>query len=268
LICPHGLRTCNICKPGITNYNNLITRHAKERETSYGNTAAEFLALTEEKQSELSRDFMYLRDKAVIESSSEEKRSVIRSAKQQVEQLCCKLPFAFCQINAFLEPYKTQIFPEGRPASLAINGFACSGGVKSTTREVLSNVVRSKQKGPFTSTDGKYRKFTDDAEVDLQFLVEKHKEDIAKGRMFVDSRHDAVLACVFYSLPTKVRPGGFAEGRMHERGLILWIRERSEYCHDLNFSSGGAGRTPNDVATCGGSAWFTGGPTEVVAKAV
>jgi hypothetical protein len=50
-------------------------------------------------------------------------------------------------------------------------------------------------------------------------------------------------------------------------GLILWIREQSE-CHDLNFNSGGAGRTSYAVATCGGSAWFTGGPTEVVAKAV
>ena len=60
-------------------------------------------------------------------------------------------------------------------------------------------MVRSKQKGPFTSTDGKYRKFTDDAEVDLQFLVEKHKEDIAKGRTFVDSCDGGVvLACVFY----------------------------------------------------------------------
>ena len=131
-------------------------------------------------------------------------------------------------------------------------------------------MVRSTNKGPFTSTDGLYRKFTHDAEVDLQFLVKKHKEDIAKGRTFVDSRHDAVLACVFYSLPTKVLSGGFAEGRMYERGLILWIRERSAYCHDhdLNFSSGGGGRTPNDVGKCGGSAWFTGGPTEVVAKAV
>ena len=54
---------------------------------------------------------------------------------------------------------------------------------------------------------------------------------------------------------------------MYERGLILWIREQSAYCHDLNFNSGGGGRTPKDVARCGGSAWFTGGPTEVVAKA-
>jgi hypothetical protein len=84
----------------------------------------------------------------------------------------------------------------------------------------------------------------------------------------VDSRHDAVLACVFYSLPTEVLSGGFAEGRMYERGLILWIREQSEYCHDLNFNSGGGGRTPNGVGKCGGSAWFTGGPTGVVAKAV
>jgi hypothetical protein len=48
----------------------------------------------------------------------------------QTEELCCKLPFAFSQINAFLEPYKAQIFSKGRPASLAINGFACSGDVK------------------------------------------------------------------------------------------------------------------------------------------
>jgi hypothetical protein len=128
--------------------------------------------------------------------------------------------------------------------------MACSGDSESTTTEVLSNVIRPKQKGPFTSTDGKCRKFTGGAEVDLQFLVEKHKEDIAKGRTFVDKEGDAVLACVFHSLPTKVLPGGFAEGRLQERGLVLWIRERSEYCHDLNLSSGGAGRTPNGVATC------------------
>ena len=111
LICPHGLRTCSQCKPGLTNHYNLITRHTKERETFYGNTAAEYLALTEEKQSELSLDFKDLRDNAIIESGSEEKRRVIRRVKQhQVEQLCCKLPFAFSQINAFLKQYKAQIF--------------------------------------------------------------------------------------------------------------------------------------------------------------
>jgi hypothetical protein len=73
-----------------------------------------------------------------------------------------------------------------------------------------------------------------------------------------------VIACVFYGLPTKVLSGGFAEGRMYERGLILWIREQSEHCQDLNYSNGGVGATPKDVSTCGGSAWFTGGPTEVV----
>jgi hypothetical protein len=82
---------------------NLITRHRKERETFYGHTAAEFLALTAEKQSELSRDFMYFRDKAITESSSVEKRGVIRHVKQQVEQLCCKLPIAYSQITGFLE---------------------------------------------------------------------------------------------------------------------------------------------------------------------
>ena len=119
-------------------------------------------------------------------------------------------------------------------------------------------------KGPFTSTDGLYRKFTDKAEVDLKFLVEKHEEDIANGETFVDREGDAVLGCVFYSLPSKALAGGFAEGRMYERALILWIREQSGYCQNLNYNSGGGGATPKDVATCGGSAWFTGGPTEEV----
>ena len=66
----------------------------------------------------------------------------------------------------------------------------------------------------------------------------------------------------------KVLSAGFAEGRMYERALIWWIREQSAYCQDLNSNSGGGGATPKNVATCGGSAWFTGGPTEVVAKAV
>jgi hypothetical protein len=141
--------------------------------------------------------------------------------------------------------------------AVVVNGFACSGGVKRTTKEVLSDVVRPKHKGPFTSTDGKYRKFTDGAEVDLTFLVKKHKEDIAKGKTFADSRHAAVLACVFYSLPTEVLSGGlFAEGRMYENGLILWVRKQSEYCQDLNYNNGGGGRTPTGVARCGGSAWL------------
>jgi hypothetical protein len=188
------------------------------------------MALTEEKQRALSLDFMYLRDKAIIESSSEKKRSVVRRVKQEVELLllCCNLPFACSKTNGFLEPYKAEIFPVGRPSTFAINGMACSGNSESTTTEVLSNVIRSKQKSPFTSTDGQCREFTDDAEVDLQFLVEKHKDGIAKGRAFVDSRHDAVLlACVFYSLPTEVLSAGFAEGRVYEGGLILWIREQS-----------------------------------------
>jgi hypothetical protein len=146
--------------------------------------------------------------------------------------------------------------------------MACSGAAKSTTTEVLANVVRSTQKGPFTSTDGLYRKFTDEAEVDLQSLVEDHKEDIANGRTFVDKKGDAVLGCVFYSKPSKVLSAGFAEGRMYERALVLWIREQSAYCQDLNSNRGGGGATPKNVGKSGGSAWFTGGPTEVVAKAV
>jgi hypothetical protein len=75
--------------------------------------------------------------------------------------------------------------------------MACSGNSESTTTEVLSNVIRSKQKGPFTSPDGQCRnKFTAEAEVDLKFLVEKHKDGIAKGRTFVERKGDAVLACV------------------------------------------------------------------------
>jgi hypothetical protein len=113
---------------------------------------------------------------------------------------------------------------------------------------VLSNVVRSKQKGSFTSTDGKYRGFTDDAAVKLRYLVKKHADRIANGEAFVDSCDGGVvLACVFYSSPNKVLPGGFAEGRMYERG-ILWIREQSEYCQGLNYNKGGGGATPKGVA--------------------
>jgi hypothetical protein len=138
--------------------------------------------------------------------------------------------------------------------------MACSGDSESTTNEVLSNVIRSGQKGPFTSPDGKPRKFTDKAEVDLMFLVKKHKDDIANGEKFMDRCGDAVLACIFHSLPAVELSAGFAEGRMDERGLISWIREQS--CKDLNRNRGGSGKTPNAVQNCGGSAWFTAGPTE------
>jgi hypothetical protein len=78
------------------------------------------------------------------------------------------------------------------------------------------------------------------SEVDLKFLVKKHKEDIAKGEAFVDSRRDAVLGCVFHSLPTEeLSAAGFAEGRAYERGLILdygSLREQS--CKDLNRNKG------------------------------
>jgi hypothetical protein len=100
----------------------------------------------------------------------------------------------------------------------------------------------------------------------LRYLVEKNADHIANGEAFVDScAGGVVLACVFYRrLPTKVLSGGPTEGRMYERGLVLWIREQSECCQDLNYNNGGGGATPKDVARCGGSAWFTGGPTEVV----
>jgi hypothetical protein len=84
-----------------------------------------------------------------------------------MEALCCSELGAYNATRAYLKPHKERIFSEGRPPALAINGFACSGDWKSTTKEVLSNVVRSKNKGPFTSTDGELRKFTGGAEVDL-----------------------------------------------------------------------------------------------------
>jgi hypothetical protein len=129
---------------------------------------------------------------------------------------------------------------------------------------VLSNVVRSKQKGPFTSTDGELRKSKNEAEVKLKSLVEEHENGIAKVKTFVDSQGGVVLACVFYSLPTSQGAIRGLSFRKYERGLVLWIREQSEYCQDPNYNKGGAGATPLDVATCGGSAWFTGGPVEVV----
>ena len=79
-------------------------------------------------------------------------------------------------------------------------------------------MVRSTQKGPFTSTDGKLREFTRGAEVDLEFLVEKHAEPIANGETFVDRSGDAVLACVFHSLPTEELSAGFAEGLAKQKG--------------------------------------------------
>jgi hypothetical protein len=223
------------------------------------------LALEDKEQCKLTSDYKDLQGRAEIESGKEGKRIVLRSAKEEVAALCCSEPEAINAIKAFLRPYKALISPKGRPDFFAINGMACSGDSKSTTAEVLSNVVRSKQKGPFTSTNGQYRKFTDKAEVDLKLLVEKHAEDIAvvaKWEALVDSRGDAVLGCVFHSVPTEELSADFAEGRCMRGGLISWIREQS--CKDLNRNKGGGGKIPHAVTTCGGSAWFTGGPTEVV----
>jgi hypothetical protein len=96
------------------------------------------MSLTLVQQKAVSLDFMYLIDKAIIETISEKKRGVIRRVKQQVELLSCNLPFAYCQITGFLEPHKEEIFPEGRPSTFALNGMACSGDSESTTTEVLS----------------------------------------------------------------------------------------------------------------------------------
>jgi hypothetical protein len=154
------------------------------------------LALQEEQQCKLTSDFKCLQDRALIESGQEEKRSGLRGLIKQTEELCCKLPFACTETMGFLEPYKKQFFSEERPGTLAINGFACSGDAKSTTKEVLSNVVRPKNKDPFTPSNGQYRKFTDAAAVKLGSLVKKHANHIAKGETFVDSCDDGVvLAC-------------------------------------------------------------------------
>jgi hypothetical protein len=85
-ICIHGSRTCNQCSPGVTKAGrcNLITRHKKERVIFFNYMAAEFLALTEEKQCKLTCNFKDLQDRALIESGQEEKRSALRSLKEQV----------------------------------------------------------------------------------------------------------------------------------------------------------------------------------------
>jgi hypothetical protein len=58
----------------------------------------------------------------------------------------------------------------------------------------------------------------------LRYLVKKDADRITNGEALVDSCDGGVvLACVFYSLPTKVLSGGFAEGRMYER------RERADF---------------------------------------
>jgi hypothetical protein len=171
--------------------------------------------------------------------------------------------------------YKAQIFPEKRPASLAINGFACSGGVKRTANEVLSNVVRPKHKGPFTSTDGKYRNFTDDAAAKLRHLVDKNADDITNGETFVGSCDGGVvLACVFYSLPTKVLSArGYQEALLKEecmrRGWFYGSGSKVSTVRTSITTMVVVGALPaKDVAKCGWSAWFTGGPTEVVAEVV
>jgi hypothetical protein len=123
-LCIHDKQTCNDCNPGYTEKCNQITRHKKERETSHGHTAVEFMALTPVQQEKVSTDFMYLRDKAITETISEKKCVVIRNVKKQVDLLSCDLPTAFVHVNAFLEKYKAVIFPKGRPSTLAINGMA------------------------------------------------------------------------------------------------------------------------------------------------
>jgi hypothetical protein len=67
-----------------------------------------------------------LQGRAEIESCKEAKRILLRSAKRQVEALCCSEPQAIIAIEALLKPYDARIFVEARPGTLAINGMACS----------------------------------------------------------------------------------------------------------------------------------------------
>jgi hypothetical protein len=123
--------------------------------------------------------------------------------------------------------------------------------------------------------DDKLRKFTHGAEVDLEFLVKKHKEDITKGGAFVRGQPLRRGPWLRIPQPTACRPKGYqqallkAEGcMMYERGLILWIREQS--CKDLNRNKGGGGATPYAVRNCGARgavgpwAFTGGGPMEEV----
>jgi hypothetical protein len=83
-ICTHGYRTCNQCSPDITDRNNLTTRNKKEKGTFYGYTAAGFLALEDKEKFELTSNYKDLQGRAEIESGKEGKRSLLRSAKEQV----------------------------------------------------------------------------------------------------------------------------------------------------------------------------------------
>jgi hypothetical protein len=64
------------------------TEQEQERVIFFNYTAAEFLALTEEKQCKLTRDFKALRARALIQSDQEEKRSALRSSLEQVWRRC------------------------------------------------------------------------------------------------------------------------------------------------------------------------------------
>jgi hypothetical protein len=127
----------------------------------------------------------------------------------------------------------------------------------STTAEVLSNVVRSTQKGPFTSTDGKLRKFTHGAEVDLKFLVKKNKDRIvAKGESDVRGQppRDAVLGCVFHhGLPTKELSAGKG-GCMREGCWFYGPGSKAAKTSTATRNKGGCGKTPHAVRNCGGPA--------------
>jgi hypothetical protein len=121
--CTHGYDLQSIsaqCNPGITDRNNLTTRHKKEREIFFSHTAAEPIALEEKEQCKLTSDYKDLQGRAEIEYGKEGKRSALRSKKEQVQSLCCSQPEAHNKTMAYLKPYEARIFSEGRPNTFAI----------------------------------------------------------------------------------------------------------------------------------------------------
>jgi hypothetical protein len=92
----------------------------------------------------------------------------------------------------------------------------------------------------------------------LEFLVEKNKDRIAKGKKaFVDSRGDAVLACAAYS--TAHRPKGY------QQALLKGGCMRGGWFHE-SVSKATKG-VPGKLSELRGSAWFAGGPAEEVVQA-
>jgi hypothetical protein len=67
-------------------------------------------AIEDKDQCKPTSDWKDLQDRAEIESAKEGKRSLLRSAKEQVEALCCREPEARNKTKAHLRPYDARIF--------------------------------------------------------------------------------------------------------------------------------------------------------------